>query len=122
MKQRASVAPKFSMMPDLIRPTRGLRHRVESAVNSLRALGLTEDAILIEAVGGGWARGTVVEQEPAPGTPLQPGQRVRLGVSGPGALHALRRSAGETRCAPFVASSRAVEDLDFHGLHHARTA
>lgn len=76
-------------MPDLVSPRRGFRHRMESAVATLRALGVSDDRIIIEGAGGGWATGTVVSQLPASGAVLHSGARVELRVAGFGALQSL---------------------------------
>jgi hypothetical protein len=76
-------------MPDLCRPRRGVRQRVDAAVASLLHLGIDADRIVVESAGPGWAPGVVARQEPAPGTRLTPRTRVVLAVGGAGALDTL---------------------------------
>lgn len=79
----------MSVMPDLCSPTRGFRHDLDSAMGTLRRLGVEADRIAVRSAGPGWPRGTVMEQVPTPGTPLSPRTRVTLSVAGAGGLDLL---------------------------------
>jgi predicted component of type VI protein secretion system len=76
-------------MPDLVRARRLARQSVDSALTSLFALGVDDARIVIESAGRGWEAGTIVEQAPAPGTPLTARTRVVLRVAGPSAIDTL---------------------------------
>jgi hypothetical protein len=76
-------------MPDLCRPRRGTRARLDSAVASLLRLGVPPERIVAESAGPGWPAGVVARQEPAPGTPLAARTRIVLSVGGAGALDTL---------------------------------
>ena len=76
-------------MPDLCTPRRGFRHDLDSAMASLRRLGVEEDRVVVRSAGPGWARGTVMRQAPEPGTELSPRTRVILSVAGAGGLDLL---------------------------------
>lgn len=76
-------------MPDLCTPTRGFRHDLHSALGSLRRLGVEPDRIRVRYAGPGWAEGTVLAQEPAPGTEITPRTRVAVSVAGAGGLDLL---------------------------------
>ena len=85
-------------VPDFVRPRRGARHTVDTALRTLRRLGVDAARVRVESDGPGFAPGTVLRQHPPAGTSLGPGQRVVLGVAGPGALEALpyaMRDGGE---------------------------
>ncbi len=79
----------MSVMPDLCRPRRGIRQRVDAAVASLLHLGVDAGRIVVESAGPGWAAGVVARQDPAPGTPITGRTRVVLAVGGAGALDTL---------------------------------
>lgn len=79
----------MTVMPDLCSPTRGFRHDLDSAMGTLRGLGVEADRITVRSAGPGWAPGTVLEQAPAPGTALSPRTRVALSVAGAGGLDLL---------------------------------
>lgn len=79
----------MSVMPDLCRPRRGIRQRVDAAVASLRHLGVDAERIVVESAGPGWAPGVVARQDPAPGEPVTARTRVVLAVGGAGALDTL---------------------------------
>ena len=76
-------------MPDLVRTRRLARQSVDSALTSLYALGVDDSRVVIESTGRGWVPGTIVEQSPAPGTPLTARTRVVLKVAGPSAIDSL---------------------------------
>jgi PASTA domain len=76
-------------MPDLVRARRLARQSIDSALTSLYALGVDDSRVVIESVGRGWEPGTIVEQTPAPGTPLTARTRVVLKVAGPSAIDSL---------------------------------
>ncbi|MEO7038567.1 MAG: PASTA domain-containing protein [Gemmatimonadaceae bacterium] len=76
-------------MPDLVRARRLARQSVDSALTTLYALGVDDSRVVIESAGRGWEPGTIVEQSPAPGTPLTPRTRVVLRVAGASAIDSL---------------------------------
>jgi hypothetical protein len=76
-------------MPDLVRPRRLARQSIDSALTTLYALGVDDSRVVVESVGRGWEAGTIVEQSPAPGSPLSPRTRVVLKVAGPSAIDSL---------------------------------
>jgi hypothetical protein len=78
-----------AVMPDFCSPRRGVRQDVDSALATLRDLSVPLERIRIERVGGGWKRGTVVQQAPAPGTAIRNTTRIELFVSAPAAVDAL---------------------------------
>ncbi|WP_420127645.1 type VI secretion system baseplate subunit TssG [Longimicrobium sp.] len=85
-------------MPDLCTPRRGFRHDLDSAVTTLRRLGVEADRVVVRAAGPGWARGTVLRQTPEPGAELSPRTRVTLAVAGAGGVDLLPyplRDAGD---------------------------
>jgi hypothetical protein len=77
------------VMPDLVRPTRGVRHTIDSAIPTLERMGVPADRVVLESAGAGWLRGTIVRQHPALGEPLTPRTRVVLHVAGTGALESM---------------------------------
>lgn len=76
-------------MPNLVRARRLARQTIDSALTTLYALGVDDSRVVIESVGRGWEAGTIVEQSPAPGTPLTARTRVVLKVAGPSAIDTL---------------------------------
>lgn len=76
-------------MPDLVRARRLARQSVDSALTTLYALGVDDSRVVIESAGRGWEPGTIVEQSPAPGTPLTSRTRVVLRVAGASAIDSL---------------------------------
>lgn len=85
-------------MPDLCTPRRGFRHDLDSAMATLRRLGVDADRVVVRTAGPGWARGTVLRQLPEAGTELSPRTRVTLSVAGAGGLDLLPyplRDAGD---------------------------
>jgi hypothetical protein len=76
-------------MPDLVRAKRLARQSIDSALTTLYALGVDDSRVVIESMGRGWEAGTIVEQSPAPGTPLTARTRVVLKVAGPSAIDSL---------------------------------
>ncbi|HEY0015345.1 MAG TPA: type VI secretion system baseplate subunit TssG [Longimicrobium sp.] len=76
-------------MPDLCTPRRGFRHDLDSAVATLRRLGVEADRVGVRSAGPGWARGTVLRQSPEPGTELTARTRVTLAVAGAGGVDVL---------------------------------
>lgn len=79
----------IAVMPDLCTPTRATRHTIDSAIPALLRLGVGIDRIVIRSAGGGWRKGTVIWQKPAPAQPLQSRTRVILGIAGFGAMESL---------------------------------
>jgi hypothetical protein len=76
-------------MPDFCAPRRGIRQDVDAALATLRSLAVPADRVRIERIGGGWKRGTVVRQHPAPGAPIGATTQISLYVAGPAAVDAL---------------------------------
>lgn len=76
-------------MPNFRRARRGAHHTLDTALRALRRLGLDDARVVVESAGPGWSPGTVVRQEPAPGTVIEARTRVVLGVAGIGALESL---------------------------------
>jgi hypothetical protein len=76
-------------MPDLCTPGRGFRHDLDSAVATLRRLGVEAERVVVRSAGPGWARGTVLRQSPEAGTELTPRTRVTLAVAGAGGVDLL---------------------------------
>ncbi len=76
-------------MPDFCQPRRGVRQTMQAALRSLQAMGVDADQIQIQRIGGGWPHKAVVEQKPAPGTPITPKTAVVLKISAPSAIDAL---------------------------------
>ena len=82
-------------MPDLATPRRGLRHTIDTALQTLERLGVDFDRVVVRRAGAGWETGTIVGQEPAAGTELGEQTRVVLSVAGTGALESLPFSLRE---------------------------
>jgi hypothetical protein len=77
-------------MPNLVGPTRGFRHSVDSALGTLSRLGVLDQVILESAgPGPGWAPGTIVRQSPDPGARLTARTVIVLEVAGVGGFHGL---------------------------------
>lgn len=76
-------------MPDLLRARRLARQTIDSALTTLHSLGVDDSRMTIESAGRGWEAGTIVEQSPAPGTPLTARTHVALRVAGASAIDAL---------------------------------
>lgn len=76
-------------MPNLVRAHRLARQTIDSALTTLYALGVDDSRVVVESAGRGWEAGTIVEQSPAPGTPLSARTRVVLKVAGPSAIDTL---------------------------------
>ena len=76
-------------MPDLVTPTRGVRHTIDSAIPTLERLGVPADRVVLESAGAGWLRGTIVGQRPAPGNAITSRTRIVLQVAGTGAFESL---------------------------------
>ena len=83
----ATVLP--TTMPDFCTPMRGVRQDIDAALATLRHLAVPLDRVRIERIGGGWKKGTVVRQLPAPGSVIRATTRVVLFVSAPAAVDAL---------------------------------
>lgn len=77
------------LMPNLVTPTRGVRHTIDSAFPTLERLGVPAERVVVESAGGGWLRGTIVRQRPVPGEPITARTRVVLHVAGTGSLESL---------------------------------
>jgi hypothetical protein len=106
-------------MPDLVRPRRGARHTLDTALRALRALGVDDARVVVESAGAGWAPGSVVRQQPAPGAALGPHARVVLAVAGVGALEALPYALRDVDDSAFgVDPLVALLDNPVHKLRH----
>lgn len=112
------------VMPDLVRPRRLGRHTLSSALDALRALGVADDRVFIEAAGAGWTTGTVVSQRPLPGAPLPPATNVVLGVAGYGAMQALPYAMRDEDPEAFGADRLAAlfDHESYRALAHLREA
>jgi hypothetical protein len=86
---RAPPEPAVLRMPDFCAPRRGVRQTIDAAIPALERLGVEADRIVLRSAGGGWIAGTVVAQEPAPGTELGSQTRIVLSIAGSGALESL---------------------------------
>ena len=102
----ASRAVLLARMPDFCAPTRGVRQTVDAALSSLQRLGVESERVVLYAAGAGWVPGTIVAQEPTPGTELTPETRVVLHVAGTGALESL----------PYPLRDDSDDDLRVDGL------
>lgn len=130
-------------MPDFVRPHRGARHTLDTALRALRALGVDDARVVLESAGAGWARwheldasadghepadggprdrwapGAVVRQHPPPGAPLDAQARVTLAVTGVGALEALPYALRDVDSSAFgVDPIMALLDNPVHKLRH----
>ena len=77
-------------MPALALGKHSHHHTIHSALATLEALGVGAHRISVERTGREAVEaGTVIGQEPAPGTPLAPHAHIRLRVAGLGFSHAL---------------------------------
>jgi len=81
-----NVSGDPARMPDFCSPRRGVRHTVDSAIQSLERLGVDLDQLVLRSAGRGWIRGTVVRQDPEPGVELTDQTRIVLEVAGTGTL------------------------------------
>ncbi|GAA3753614.1 type VI secretion system baseplate subunit TssG [Terriglobus aquaticus] len=85
-----STPVPWPAMPALALGKHSHHHTIHSALATLEALGVGAHRISVERTGREAVEaGTVVRQEPAPGTPLRPHTAVRLRVAGLGFSHAL---------------------------------
>lgn len=111
-------------MPDLVDPTRGIRHDMDSAISSLVRLGVEVDKIVVRSAGPGWPDGTVVRQAPAPGTRIGAYTRVILSVAGKGGVQSLPYPLRDARDGEFgVDGLFALFDNPVLKLvHHVREA
>jgi hypothetical protein len=73
-------------MPDFATPRRGVRHTIDTALQTLERLGVDFDRIVIRRAGAGWPTGTVVAQEPAAQSILTDQSRIVLSIAGTGSL------------------------------------
>ena len=94
--RRPGTGPAAVPMPDFVRPRRGARHTVDTALRALRRLGVDAARIRIESAGPGWTSGSVLRQSPPAGTLLGTGDAVVLAVAGPGALETLPYAMRDT--------------------------
>jgi hypothetical protein len=115
----AVAADAGPRMPDFVRPRRGARHTVDTALRALRALGVDDARVVVESAGAGWEPNAVVRQHPPPGAPLGDRARVTLGVSGVGALEALPYALRDVDESAFgVDPLLALFDSPVHKLRH----
>ncbi len=104
---------EYARMPALSMGTQSHRHSIHSALATLAAIGVPSHRISVLRSGREAAEaGTVVRQDPAPGTPLPPDTHVRLHIAGLGFTHALPvgmwDSGGETH----AGTREVLEGLD----------
>ena len=77
-------------MPAFAGGTHAYLHTLHSALDSLLALGIPSNRILLRRAGRSGAQsGTVTSQRPAPGEPLTPATVIELDIAGLGFTHAL---------------------------------
>jgi hypothetical protein len=90
---------ELGFMPDLCRPRCYFQHTTDSALETLYRMGVSSRQITMRIVGIGWKKHMMVDQSPAPGTPLHESTEITLSVSGIPLFHALpfgmRESSGE---------------------------
>lgn len=79
----------IGVMPQLAHSKRGYRHTIDSALETLRSIGVGYNRITISKAGRGWPDRTIVAQEPMPGASLGPDTSVHLRVAGTGVFHGL---------------------------------
>lgn len=110
-------------MPDLVTPTREVRHDMDSAIASLVRMGVEIDQIVVRSAGPGWPAGTVVAQWPAPRATIGP-RPVVLSVAEKGGVHSLPYALRDARDGEFgVDELFALFDNPLHKLvHHLREA
>lgn len=87
------------LMPDFARGTAVFTHTIDSAMQTLEALGIAESRITLRMAGPSRRSLEIVRQFPAPGVPLTPSVTVTLWISGFGFFDSLpmpmRESGGE---------------------------
>lgn len=88
-EQAVEHSPSASVMPDFTRPRYGYYHTIDSALASLSRAGVPPERITIKKVGPGWQQDRIVQQEPAPGTPLTGTVAVELTIEGEGLFYHL---------------------------------
>jgi len=110
----------LGIMPDLRQRRCHYQHTTDSALESLYRLGVTPRQVTIRIVGTGWKKHTVVDQHPAPGTPLHASSEIQLFVSGLPLFQTLpygmRESAGDV---PSTGELTALLDDPIEKFRHA---
>jgi hypothetical protein len=90
---------RYPVMPSFAQAKAGFAHTVDSAVQVLDTLGISESRLMLRMAGPGRRGLEVVRQSPAPGTPLGPGSSITLWIAGFGFFDAMplpmRESGGE---------------------------
>lgn len=71
-----------SVMPEFNRGTHAFHHTLASALSSLASAGIPSSRITVQMAGFGYPTNWVVEQSPAAGSPIGPGDRITLAVAG----------------------------------------
>jgi Type VI secretion, TssG len=89
MREAALNSNSQLVMPDLSRSSYGFHHTVDSALEVLYMLGVPAPRVTLRMAGHGMPSRFVVEQSPAPGTPLSGDTQISLAVSGLGFYHNL---------------------------------
>ncbi len=81
---------QWVVMPAFAGGTHAYVHNINSALESLAALGIAANRVMLRRRGrSGEEPGTVLSQKPAAGTPLSPDRFVELDIAGLGFTHAL---------------------------------
>jgi hypothetical protein len=80
---------RLGTVPDFVNAGRVAAHTIDSALQALVLLGVEPARVVVETIARGWPAGTVVSQDPPPGTPLTGQTRIRLVVSEHGGLESL---------------------------------
>ena len=83
------MTQSFVQMPCLESGFFGFHHTVDSALQSLAALGVPAERVCLRMDGRGYPSRWVVAQDPPPGTELTPGVRITLTIAGLGYFHNL---------------------------------
>jgi hypothetical protein len=91
--------PQFPVMPDFAQGTAGFAHTLDSAVQVLDSLDVSESRLTLRMAGPGGRALRIVRQSPAPGTSLTPSTTITLWICGLGFFDSLpfpmRESGGE---------------------------
>jgi hypothetical protein len=100
-----SARPQYPVMPDLAAGTHGFTHTLDSAIQALDRLGISESRITLMMAGPGYPTLQIVRQTPQSGATLGPAVAITLWVSGFGFFNSLpmpmRESGGESEMGTF---------------------
>ena len=102
----------FPVMPDLSRSHYGFHHTVNSALETLSALGISSRRVTIRMAGLGDPSGWVTRQQPEAGTILRPDATIVLSISGLGLFHHLPVAMWESGGDQAVGTREIVELFD----------